>query len=38
MKADGIIMGSPTYYGQMSAKLKTSSMNLLKSMENLKGK
>lgn len=22
LKADGIIMGSPTYYGQMSAKLK----------------
>jgi NAD(P)H dehydrogenase (quinone) len=23
LSADGIIMGSPTYYGQMSAKLKT---------------
>jgi len=34
MGADGIIMGSPTYYGQMSAKLKA----LIDSSEKIHGK
>jgi len=34
MEADGIIMGSPTYYGQMSAKMK----NLLDESEKIHGK
>jgi NAD(P)H dehydrogenase (quinone) len=38
LNADGIIMGSPTYYGQMSAKLRLLLTNRLKSMENLKEK
>jgi NAD(P)H dehydrogenase (quinone) len=37
-KADGIIMGSPTYYGQMSAKLKALIDESVKIHENLKGK
>ena len=37
-KADGIIMGSPTYYGQMSAKLKALIDESVKIHGNLGGK
>jgi NAD(P)H dehydrogenase (quinone) len=37
-KADGIIMGSPTYYGQMSAKLKTLVDESVKIHGKLEGK
>jgi NAD(P)H dehydrogenase (quinone) len=36
--ADGIIMGSPTYYGQMSAKLKTLIDESVKIHGKLEGK
>jgi len=36
--ADGIIMGSPTYYGQMSAKLKALIDESVKIHEKLEGK
>lgn len=36
--ADGIIMGSPTYYGQMSAKLKALIDKSVKIHEKLEGK
>jgi len=38
LKADGIIMGSPTYYGQMSAKLKALIDKSVKIHGKLKGK
>jgi len=38
LSADGIIMGSPTYYGQMSAKLKALIDNSVKIHGKLKGK
>jgi NAD(P)H dehydrogenase (quinone) len=38
LKADGIIMGSPTYYGQMSAKLKALIDKSVKIHEKLEGK
>jgi NAD(P)H dehydrogenase (quinone) len=38
LAADGIIMGSPTYYGQMSAKLKTLIDESVKVHEKLTGK
>jgi len=37
-EADGIIMGSPTYYGQMSAKLKTLVDESVKIHGKLEGK
>ncbi|MEM3443122.1 MAG: NAD(P)H-dependent oxidoreductase [Candidatus Bathyarchaeia archaeon] len=37
-KADGIIMGSPTYYGQMSAKLKSLIDESVKIHGKLEGK
>jgi NAD(P)H dehydrogenase (quinone) len=37
-RADGIIMGSPTYFGQMSAKLKTLIDESVKIHEKLTGK
>jgi NAD(P)H dehydrogenase (quinone) len=37
-QADGIIMGSPTYYGQMSGKLKTLIDESVKIHGELKGK
>jgi len=37
-EADGIIMGSPTYYGQMSAKLKTILDESVKIHGKLQGK
>jgi len=37
-KADGIIMGSPAYYGQMSAKLKALIDESVKIHGNLEGK
>ena len=36
--ADGIIMGSPTYFGQMSAKLKALIDDSIKVHKNLRGK
>ena len=36
--ADGIIMGSPTYFGQMSAKLKTVIDDSINVHKNLTGK
>jgi len=36
--ADGIIMGSPTYFGQMSAKLKALIDNSINVHKNLRGK
>ena len=38
LEADGIIMGSPTYYGQMSAKLKTIVDESVKIHGKLEGK
>ena len=38
LAADGIIMGSPTYFGQMSAKLKTLIDESVKVHKNLTGK
>jgi NAD(P)H dehydrogenase (quinone) len=38
LSADGIIMGSPTYYGQMSAKLKTLIDESVKIHGKLEGK
>ena len=38
LAADGIIMGSPTYFGQMSAKLKTLVDESVKVHKKLKGK
>ena len=38
LKADAIIMGSPTYYGQMSAKLKTLIDESVKIHGKLEGK
>jgi len=38
LKADGIIMGSPTYYGQMSAKLKALIDESVKIHGKLEGK
>jgi len=38
LSADGIIMGSPTYYGQMSAKLKALIDKSVKIHEKLEGK
>ncbi len=38
LKADGIIMGSPTYYGQMSAKLKALIDESVKIHSKLEGK
>jgi len=38
LSADGIIMGSPTYYGQMSAKLKALIDKSVKIHGKLKGK
>ncbi|NIR87821.1 flavodoxin family protein, partial [Candidatus Bathyarchaeota archaeon] len=38
LKADGIIMGSPTYFGQMSAKLKTLIDKSIEIHEKLEGK
>jgi len=38
LEADGIIMGSPTYFGQMSAKLKTLIDDSIKVHTNLTGK
>jgi len=38
LKADGIIMGSPTYYGQMSAKLKALIDKSVKIHGKLEGK
>lgn len=38
LDADGIIMGSPTYYGQMSAKLKTLIDESVKIHGKLEGK
>jgi len=38
VKADGIIMGSPTYYGQMSAKLKALIDESVKVHGKLEGK
>jgi len=37
-RADGIVMGSPTYYGQMSAKLKALIDNSVKIHGKLEGK
>jgi NAD(P)H dehydrogenase (quinone) len=38
LNADGIIMGSPTYYGQMSAKLKALIDKSIEIHEKLEGK
>jgi len=38
VRADGIIMGSPTYYGQMSAKLKALIDESVKIHEKLEGR
>jgi len=38
LSADGIIIGSPTYYGQMSSKLKTLLDNSVKIHGKLEGK
>jgi NAD(P)H dehydrogenase (quinone) len=38
LQADGIVMGSPTYYGQMSAKLKTLIDESIKIHGKLEGK
>ena len=38
LSADGIVMGSPTYYGQMSAKLKALIDNSIKIHGELEGK
>ena len=38
LKADGIIVGSPTYYGQMSAKIKAMFDESIKVHKKLEGK